>query len=280
MRTSESRIVIVAAIIAILCLIYIVVSVVVAAVQIARSGIVSPMHHRSWQTRLVKYLLLVTPIASIAMSLNQRQVSAQAVQQDIVQDDVCPAPQIFDSNNSTRNVGFISTAVGAGLLLRLRTKRRQAERSDEPVENQALEVEAQLAASNDDLAVARIDLALRSLRPNQIKDLRMVMTSTQSIRFEFASAVQADAPWTQLSGRVVELSQSVDLETLVLFAHNNETTPLLFPVGITNGGEVWINLDVVQSFGVIVVPSVLEVQYCPAGQYFAETFTSAQVMPS
>jgi hypothetical protein len=250
MRTSESRIVIVAATIAILCLIYIVVSVAVAAVQIARSGIVSPMHRRSWQTRLAKYLLLVTPIASIAMSLNQRQVSAQAVQQDIVQGEVCPAPQIFDSNNSTRTVGFISTAVGAGLLLRLRTKRRQAERSDEPVENQALVVESQLAASNDDLAVARIDLALRSLRPNQIKDLRMVMTSTQSIRCEFASAVQADAPWTQLSGRVVELSQSVDLETLVLFAHNNETVPLLFPVGITNGGEVWINLDVVQTFGV------------------------------
>ena len=248
--SSESRIVIVAAIIAILCLIYIVVSVVVAAVQIVRNGSASHSHRRSWQTRLAKYLLLVTPIASIAISLNQRQVSAQAVQQDIVQDDVCLAPQIFDSNNSTRTVGFISTAVGAGLLLRLRTKRRQAERSDEQLEHQALEVESQLAASNDDLAVARIDLALRSLRPNQIKDLRMVMTSTQSIKCEFASAVQADAPWTQLSGRVAELSQSVDLETLVLFAHNNETTPLLFPVGITNGGEVWINLDVVQSFGV------------------------------
>jgi hypothetical protein len=250
MMTSESRVVIVAAIIAILCLIYIVVSVVVAAVQIVRNGSASYSHRRSWRTRLAKYLLLVTPIASIATSLNQRQVSAEAVQQDIVQDDVCLAPQIFDSNNSTRTVGFISTAVGAGLLLRLRTKRRQAERSDEQVEHQALEVESQLAASNDDLAVARIDLALRSLRPNQIKDLRMVMTSTHSIKCEFASAVQADAPWTQLSGRVVELSQSVDLETLVLFAHNNETTPLLFPVGITNGGEVWINLDVVQSFGV------------------------------
>ena len=250
MTPSESRIVIVAAIIALLSLAYIAVTVVVAAVQIARSGMVSSTHRRSWRTRLAKYLLVVTPIASIAMSLNQRQVLAQAVQQDIVHDDVCLAPQIFDSNDSSRTVGIISTAVGAGLLLRLRSKRLQAERGDEPVENQALEVEAQLAASNDDLAVARLDLALRSLRPTQIRDLRMVITSTQSIKCEFVSAIQADAPWKQLSSRTIELPQSVDLETLVLFARNNESVPLLFPVGVTNAGEVWINLDAVRTFGV------------------------------
>lgn len=248
--TSESQIVIVAAIIALLCLVYIAATVVVAAVQIARSGIVNPTHRRSWRTRLAKYLLVVTPIASIAMSFNQRHVSAQAVQRDIVHNDECVAPQLFESNDSARTVGFISTAVGAGLLLRLRSKRRQAERGDEPVENQALEVEAQLAASNDDLAVARLDLALRSLRPNQIKDLRMVITSAQSIKCEFVNAVQADAPWKQLSSRVIELSQSIELETLVLFAHNNETVPLLFPVGVTRAGEVWINLDAVRTFGV------------------------------
>jgi hypothetical protein len=250
MMTSESQIVIVAAIIALLCLVYIAATVVVAAVQIARSGIVNPTHRRSWRTRLAKYLLVVTPIASIAMSFNQRHVSAQAVQRDIVHNDECVAPQLFESNDSARTVGFISTAVGAGLLLRLRSKRRQAERGDEPVENQALEVEAQLAASNDDLAVARLDLALRSLRPNQIKDLRMVITSAQSIKCEFVNAVQADAPWKQLSSRVIELSQSIELETLVLFAHNNETVPLLFPVGVTRAGEVWINLDAVRTFGV------------------------------
>lgn len=248
--TSEFRIVIVATVIAILCLMYIVVSVVVAAVQIARSGIVSSTHRRSWRTRLARYLLVVTPIASMAMSLSQRHVSAQAVQQDIVHDDVCLTPQLFDSNESTQTVGLVSTAVGAGLLLRLRSKRRQAERVDEPVDSQALEVEAQLAASNDDLAVARLDLALRSLRPTQIKDLRMVITSTESIKCEFVCAVQADAPWKQLSTRTIELRQSVELETLVLFAHNNAIVPLLFPVGVTSAGEVWINLDAVRTFGV------------------------------
>ena len=250
MMTSEVRIVIVATVIAILCLMYIVVSVVVAAVQIARSGIVSSTHRRSWRIRLARYLLVVTPIASMAISLNQRHVSAQVVQQDIVHDDVCLTPQLFDSNDSTRTVGLISTAVGAGLLLRLRSKRRQAERVDEPVDSQALEVEAQLAASNDDLAVARLDLALRSLRPTQIKDLRMVITSPLSIKCEFVSAVQADAPWKHLSSRTIELRQSVEIETLVLFAHNNESVPLLFPVGVTNAGEVWINLDAVRTFGV------------------------------
>jgi hypothetical protein len=250
MSISDSRIVIVAVIIAMLCLAYIAATVVVAAVQIARSGMVNLTYRRSWRTRLAKYLLVVTPIASIAMPLNQRHVSAQAVQRDIVHDDECVAPQLFESNDSARTVGFISTAVGAGLLLRLRSKRRQAERGDEPIENQALEVEAQLAASNDDLAVARLDLALRSLRPNQIKDLRMVITSTQSIKCEFVNPVESEAPWTQLSSRVIELPQSIELETLVLFAHNNEIVPLLFPVGVTSAGEVWVNLDAVRTFGV------------------------------
>lgn len=250
MTTSESQIIIVAAIIALFCLAFIAVTVVLAAVQIACSGMVNPTHRRSWRTRLARYLLVVTPIASIAMSLNQRHVSAQAVQRDIVHDDVCVAPQLFESNDTVRTVGFISTAVGAGLLLRLRSKRRQAERVDVPVENRSLEVEAQLAASNDDLAIARLDLALRSLRSNQIKDLRMVITSPESIKCEFANAVQCDAPWTQLSSRVIELPQSVELETLVLFAHNNESVPLLFPVGVTSAGEVWINLDAVRTFGV------------------------------
>jgi len=248
--TSEFRIVIVAAIIALLCLLYIGATVVVAAVQIAGNGIAVQSHRRSWRTRMAKYLLVITPFASIALSLNQRQVSAQAVQLDITHDDVCGAPKIFESSNSTRTVGLVSTAVGAGLLLRLRSKRRQAERCDESVESHALEVEAQLAATNDDLAVARLDLTLRSLQLTQVKDLRMVITSTESIKCEFVCAVQADAPWTQLSSRVIELPQSVELETLVLFAHNNEKVPLLFPVGGTNAGEVWINLDVVQTFGV------------------------------
>ena len=248
--TSESQIVIVAAIIALLCLAYIAVTVVVAAVQIARSGMVSSTHRRSWRTRLAKYLLVVTPIASIAISLNQRQVSAQSVQQDLTPEDVCVTSPVFESSDSTKKVAFVSTAVGAGLLLRLRSKRRQAERSSAPVENQALEVEAQLVASNDDLSVARLDLALRSLQPNQIKDLRMVITLPQSIKCEFICVVQADAPWTQLSSRVIELPQSVEIETLVLFAHNTETVPLLFPVGVTNAGEVWINLDSVKTFGV------------------------------
>lgn len=250
MMTGESRIVIVAAIIALLCLMYIAATVVIAAVQIAGNGMAAQSHRQSWRIRLAKYLLVFTPIASIAMSLNQRQVSAQFVQQDIVHDDACVVPQVFDSSDSTQKVAFISTAVGAGLLFRLRSKRRQAERGDEPVENQALEVEAQLAANEDDLAVARLDLALRSLRSTQIEDLRMVITSPQSIKLEFVSTVQADSPWTQLSIRAIELPQSVDLETLVLFAHNNEMVPLLFPVGTTSAGEVWINLDVVRSFGI------------------------------
>lgn len=250
MSTSDSRIVVVASLIALLCFVYIAATVVVAAIQIARSGVAGHPHCRSWRTRLAKYLLVVTPIASIAVSLNQRQVSAQAVQQDLIQEDVCVASPMFESSDSTQKVALISSAVGAGLLLRLRSKRRQAERGDEPVENQALEVEAQLTASHDDLVFARLDLALRSLRANQIKDLRMVITSTESIKCEFVCAVQADAPWKQLSSRTIELPQSVELETLVLFAHNNETVPLLFPVGVTNAGEVWINLDAVRTFGV------------------------------
>ena len=250
MMTSDSRILIVASLIALLCFVYIAATVVIAAVQIARNGVAGQSHRRTWRTRLAKYLLVVTPIASIAVSLNQRQVSAQAIQQDVVNDDVCVAPHIFDSDESTRVVGLVSSAVGAGLLLRLRSKRRHAERCDDQLDNQALDVESQLAASNDGLAFARLDLALRSLRPMQIKDVRMVIRSPQSIKCEFTGSVHAEAPWIQLSHRAIELPQSIDIETLVLFAHNSEAAPLLFPVGTTGAGEVWINLDAVQSFGV------------------------------
>jgi hypothetical protein len=243
--TSETQVVIVVSVIALISLAYIVGTVFATAVRMVRNGFGGLEQRRRWQSRLVKYLLVATPIVSSGSLMNQRQVSAEAVQRDINNEEFCIAPQEVPSDNNRKIIGFISTAVGVGLLMRLRSKRRQAERGDEPVEDQALEVEAQLTASHENLAFARLDLALRSLRPTQIKDLRMVITSTESIKCEFVCAVQADAPWKQLSSRTIELPHSVELETLVLFAHNNETVPLLFPVGVTNAGEVWINLDAV-----------------------------------
>jgi hypothetical protein len=248
--TSETQVVIVVSVIALISLAYIVGTVFATAVRMVRNGFGGLEQRRRWQSRLVKYLLVATPIVSSGSLMNQRQVSAEAVQRDINNEEFCIAPQEVPSDNNRKIIGFISTAVGVGLLMRLRSKRRQAERGDEPVEDQALEVEAQLTASHENLAFARLDLALRSLRPTQIKDLRMVITSTESIKCEFVCAVQADAPWKQLSSRTIELPHSVELETLVLFAHNNETVPLLFPVGVTNAGEVWINLDAVRTFGV------------------------------
>lgn len=250
MTTSETQVVIVVSVIALISLAYIVGTVFATAVRMVRNGFGGLEQRRRWQSRLVKYLLVATPIVSSGSLMNQRQVSAEAVQRDINNEEFCIAPQEVPSDNNRKIIGFISTAVGVGLLMRLRSKRRQAERGDEPVEDQALEVEAQLTASHENLAFARLDLALRSLRPTQIKDLRMVITSTESIKCEFVCAVQADAPWKQLSSRTIELPHSVELETLVLFAHNNETVPLLFPVGVTNAGEVWINLDAVRTFGV------------------------------
>jgi hypothetical protein len=198
----------------------------------------------------VKYLLVATPIVSSGSLMNQRQVSAEAVQQDINNEEFCAAPQETTSDNNRKIIGFISTAVGVGLLMRLRSKRQQSERQDISVEVEALEMESALTATTDELAMARLDLALRTLSPSMIKLLRMVITSSDAVKAEFVEEVQVEGPWTQLSPRVIELSGSVELDTLVLLAHKNDAVPLLFPIGTTTVGEVWINLDVVGSFGV------------------------------
>ncbi len=250
MTLVENRFVAVFAIVAILCVSYVVTSVLRDVTRIVRRGVPINSHCRSWRTRLVKYVLLVTPIVSLASSLHQRQASALVAQQDITNDKTCVAPQIFDSNDSTKTAGFISIAAVVGLLIRLRSKRQQAERQSEPIEPQALRFEAHLASGDDELAMARLDLALRSLPPITVKSLRMVMTSSHSVKAEFVEPIQVDSPWKQLSSRVIELPTSVELETLVMFSHKNAVVPLLFPVGTTIAGEVWINLDVVRSFGV------------------------------
>jgi hypothetical protein len=250
MTLVENRFVAVFAIVAILCVSYVVTSVLRDVIRIVRRGVPINSHCRSWRTRLVKYVLLATPIVSLASSLHQRQASALVVQQDITNDEACVAPQIFDSHDSTKTAGFISIAAVVGLLVRLRSKRQQAERQSEPVEPRALIFESHLASGDDELAMARLDLALRSLSPITVKSLRMVMTSSHSVKAEFVESIQADSPWKQLSSRVIELTTSVELETLVMFSHKNAVVPLLFPVGTTSAGEVWINLDVVRSFGV------------------------------
>ena len=247
---SETQIVTVVSIVALLCFAYISGTVLVTAVRIVRSGFGGPEQRRRWQSRFVKYLLVATPIVSLGSLMNQRQVSAEAVQRDINNEDLCAAPQETTSDNNRKIIGFISTAAGVGLLMRLRSKRQQSERQDIPVEVKALEMESALTATTDELAMARLDLALRTLSPSMIKLLRMVITSSDAVKAEFVEAVQVEGPWTQLSPRVIELSGSVELDTLVLLAHKNDAVPLLFPIGTTTVGEVWINLDVVGSFGV------------------------------
>jgi hypothetical protein len=248
--TSEAQVVIVVSVVALISLAYIVGTVFATAVQIVRNGFGEPKQRRRWQLRLVKYLLVTTPIVSSGSLMSQRQVSAEAVQQDISNEEFCIAPQEVPSDNNRKIIGFISTAVGVGLLMRLRSKRQQSERQDISVEAKALEIESALTATTDELAMARLDLALRSLSPSMIKSLRMVITSSNALKAEFVEAVQAEGPWTQLSPRVFELNGSVELDTLVLLAHGNDAVPVLFPVGTTTVGEVWINLDVVGSFGI------------------------------
>jgi hypothetical protein len=250
MTTSETQVVIVVSVVALISFAYIVGTVFATAVRIFRVGFGGPEQRRRWQSRLVKYLLVATPIVSSGSLLNQRQVSAQAVQQDINNQEFCATPQENASDNNRKIIGFISTAVGVGLLMRLRSKRQQSERQDISVEVKTLEMESALTATTDELAMARLDLALRTLSPSMIKLLRMVITSIDAVKAEFVEEVQVEGPWTQLSPRVIELSGSVELDTLVLLAHKNDAVPLLFPIGTTTVGEVWINLDLVGSFGV------------------------------
>ena len=64
MMTGEFRIVAVFAIIAILSVSYVVTSVLRDVIRIVRRGVPINSHQRSWRTRLVKYVLLATPIVS------------------------------------------------------------------------------------------------------------------------------------------------------------------------------------------------------------------------
>ena len=112
MTTSETQVVIVVSVIALISLAYIVGTVFATAVRMVRNGFGGLEQRRRWQSRLVKYLLVTTPIVSSGSLMSQRQVSAEAVQQDISNEEFCIAPQEVPSDNNRKIIGFISTAVG------------------------------------------------------------------------------------------------------------------------------------------------------------------------
>ena len=59
MTTSETQVVIVLSVVALISLAYIVGTVFATAVQIVRNGFGEPKQRRRWQSRLVKYLLVL-----------------------------------------------------------------------------------------------------------------------------------------------------------------------------------------------------------------------------
>ena len=248
---SGRSIIMVGSLVAVACLLRLLIAVVAAANRIAREGHDGLHRSGSWRTRMVRYLLVVTPVVAMAGSLNQRTVSAQVVEQDLTIDDQCEAPRVFGPSENVRKAVLLSSAASVGLLLRLRSKRNGAMREGLEPDPKAIEVESLLQTSGDELMITRLDLAWRSLPRDAVACLRLLIVGQSSIRAEFLRPFDAERPWTQLSSRIIELADTVTLESLVMFGRaSNERAPLIVPVGAVTTGEVWINLDTVRSFGI------------------------------
>ena len=234
------------------CAVRIIVAVFGALYRYVRHGDDHVRHAQSWTGRLISYLLLIIPLMTIGSFGQQRLALAQDIGQNLDDEESCAVPLAASENHLGRNAFLVSLAVGVGILFRLRSKRQVAACQDLEVPPLSLEVEAQINRSGEELSLVRLDLAVRSLFVHGHQGLRMLVHGVDGlIRAEFTHELAAIAPWTQCSGRVIELSTETSLETLALFTSGSPSpTPLLIPVGQTLAGDVWINLDEVKTFGI------------------------------
>lgn len=196
---------------------------------------------RRLPTRLALWTLMISPTVVLSVA-NSSQASIETL--DTTRGD-------FDVRVIPSTPVLVSALVVCGILFRLRSRRREAFRGGEwQIEPERLEWESTIDRRGDELALVRIELAVRSLMGLSAASFRMLLVGVDaSLLVEFLQDRTPRAPWIRHAPRIWKLDPSVDLEALSAAAIAGPL-PVIVPVGTTTGGDVWINLQEVQVFGV------------------------------
>lgn len=200
-----------------------------------------PLGTRSrWSMRLALWVLVSAPAVAVSSApARAAVVSLETTERDLGERSVPSMPVL------------VSSLVVAGLLIRVRARRRSAQRQGETAG--ACEVlVGESGFEHDELALVRLDMAVRSLASLGASSFRLVLVrSDGSLLAELPHERTARLPWVHHAPRIWRLDDSVHLSDLVSAEGDGSAgTPVVVPVGRTSGGDVWVNLQSVGVFGV------------------------------
>ena len=197
-----------------------------------------------WSAKLAFWALMITP--SVAVSMIPTAVQAVSETLETTEND-------FQSKPVSTPQILVSVLVASGVLLRLRASRRRSLRQGSAeISSQALDWESTIVREKDEMAVVRLELAIRTLMSLQAASFRMILCGRDgSMLVEFQHDRLARSLWKHHASRIWKLEAAVTLEQLVQDGRSHDgPIPVLIPVGTTTAGEVWVNLQEVGVFGV------------------------------
>lgn len=195
-------------------------------------------------TRFVLRLLVIAPVVTNPVTSRAEVHATSHLVTPVETEDE------LEFHVSLRDAVLVSAAVGVGVSHVLRRRRLEAMRSNRDLgDDTSLSFEDAVTRHGEDVALARLDLAARSLVAAGQGDFRwLVQHSTGLIHVECARSSCGSPPWGAVSDRVLVLDAGVSLVELSRLVSSDARSPLLVPVGTTSAGDVWVNLDLVGSF--------------------------------
>lgn len=201
-------------------------------------------HGQRWSTKLAFWALMISPtVVAVVVP-----VSVQAVSESLETTE-----RDFQNRSLSVSQILVSVLVATGVLLRLRARRRQSLRQGVLEHSpELLAWEVAIGRENDEMAVVRLELAVRTLMRLQATSFRMILQDRNGgILVEFPHERLARPPWERHAARLWKLEAAITLEELAQFSRSQSgPIPLLLPVGHTAAGEMWVNLQEVGVFGV------------------------------
>lgn len=223
---------------------WITMSFIVSVWRIVRGRI--PVVKESLVSRIAFRALALVPIATLTHVAASHAATTVGPSES---PDVAPAVDPFDNGSEALTNLLLGGAIGAGVLSRVRARNASDLRRGEDPNPVAMAVESELAREAVDLAVERLDAAVRMLGDHSREIVMVVVTPSGDLRAEMAVDTAATGCWRRIRPRLLELGSGVPTE-MVLSAVRPDSPrpPVLFSVGSTTAGEVFINIEAVGEF--------------------------------
>ena len=201
---------------------------------------------RTLVSRIALRALAFVPIAALANSTTSH---ATTTADPFQSPDLAPTVDPFDNGSESLTNLLLGGAIGAGVLSRLRARNATDLRRGQEPNQAALAIESELAREAADLAVERLDAAVRALGDRAREIVMVVVAQSGELRAEMAVDTLAVGCWRRIRPRLLELAASVPTENVIAaVGHDSPRPPVLFSVGSTSAGEVYINIEAVGEF--------------------------------